>query len=217
MEINGKILILNQFFMSDIWNYFKQLFKKEAKSSPTAPFIHEIIQRNEEEIAAYQLWKRSLAKHRILDWLNMQYAAYLLQDTEPAATIDFLNTPSAKGFVLYFDDQLHNNTKDYIHLFDFLKERVLDIGYKSYVSDLRTYNRTQNNKTWVETIQRHYLKPRPKFVENQPLKQRYGNIKIELLFRNERIINLQFSATNYQDRKFEKAETFKDLMKILLM
>ncbi len=200
----------------DLWQYVKNLLKAESESSPLKPFIQEPLERLETETAAYELWKRTLAKEQVLEWLNVQYATFVMQpDALIDTTIDFLNTPSAKGFVIHFDEQLHNHN-DFFHLFDYLKEQVLSMNYRNYMSDVRTYNRTRNNKNWVETIERHYLKPRLVLLDEQKMDQRFGNIKIELLLKNEVIKNLQFSATRYQDRNFNDGNTFSELMRALL-
>lgn len=200
----------------DLWKYVQDLFKAEQESSPVKPFIQEPLVRSELELEDYNLWKRTLAKRRVLDWLNVQYASFVMNGKmELDKTIDFLNTPSVKGFVIYFDEQLHNK-KDIIHLFDYLQECVLEMNYKKYMSDTRTYTQTRNNKTWVETIERHYLKPRFKKRDNDTFDQQFGNIKIELLFRDEVIRNLQFSATKYNDRNFSKGDTFHNLIREVL-
>jgi hypothetical protein len=200
----------------DLWQYMKDLFKAEQESNSKKPFIQEPLERDEVAVQSYDLWKRTLAKQRFLDWLNIQYATFVMSDETAIDTaIDFLNTPSAKGFVIHFDEQMHNRG-DFIHLFDYLQERVLEMNYKKYMSDIRTYNKTRNDNTWVETIQRHYLKPRFKVLEDNTFDQRFGNIKIELFYRNDRIRNLQFSATRYSDRSYAEGNTFNDLMRELL-
>ena len=200
----------------DLWQYMKDLFKAEQESNPKKPFIQEPLERDEVAVQSYDLWKRTLAKQRFLDWLNIQYATFVMSDETAIDTaIDFLNTPSAKGFVIHFDEQMHNRG-DFIHLFDYLQERVLEMNYKKYMSDIRTYNKTRNDNTWVDTIQRHYLKPRFKVLEDNTFDQRFGNIKIELFYRNDRIRNLQFSATRYSDRSYAEGNTFNDLMRELL-
>jgi hypothetical protein len=200
----------------DLWQYFKDLFKAEQESSSLKPYINEPLERSKEEVENYEHWKRTLAKQRLLDWLNAQYALFTMSgESEIDKTIDFLNTPSSKGFVIHFNEQFHNR-QDIIYLFDYLKERFLAMNYKSYMSDIRTYNQSRNDKTWVETIERHYLKPRFKVLDDNTFDQRFGNIKIELLFRNDVIRNLQFSATRYHDRNYKEASTFNDLMRELL-
>lgn len=203
--------------MPDLWEYIKGLFQEEAESSPSQPFIHELIERSEEEKEAYELWKRTLSIRRLLDWINLQYASFLATgEANLDTSIDILNTPSSKGFVLHFDTDIHN-VKNFKHLLDYLKERVLTINYKSYVSDNRTYSKTgRNGNTWVENVQRHYLKPRVEITDDDKMIQQYGNIKIELLTRNDEIRNLKFSATHYSDHKFTVAESFQDLMTLVL-
>ena len=88
------------------------------------------------------------------------------------------------------------------------EERVRALNYRTQISDTRTYHRAD----WVETIQRHYLKPRPNFQEGKKMDQAYGNVMIELELRNDQVQNLRFRATSYQDRLFNDALEFKELM-----
>lgn len=196
----------------DIWEYFKGLFKKSEESSPSQPFIREAIERTEVERKDYELWKRTRARDKMLDFINEEYANFLIEPEKLHKGIDILNTPSAKGFVLYFSD-IRDNSKDFLHLFDYLKEQVLGIGYKLYMSDTRTYNKP----LWVETVQRHYLKPPLKFegetTHDMIFYQRFGNIMIELLFHNDQTVNLKFKAMSYQSRNFSAVENFSDLMR----
>ncbi len=200
--------------MDDIWEYFKNLFQKSEESSAKKPFIREAITRNEDELADYQLWKRTRSRDKMLEYINVQYANSLIAPEDLDIGIDILNTASSKGMVLHFSDR-RDNRKDFLHLFDYLRERVLDLGYKSYMSDTRTYTKAY----WVENVQRHYLKPSIKLNNNaknpNQLRQLYGNILIELLFRNEELVNLKFRATHYNDSKFEKADDFSDLVRAI--
>lgn len=199
--------------MSEFWKKIKSLFQDSEQSSPSQPVIHEIIERSEANKVAYEKWKATLSAKRMLDWLNNQYTAYLSPTTRTDDAIAFLNTPSAKGFVVHFH-QTQYRKAEILHLFDLLREKVLEMNYNSYVSDVRTFNRPQ----WVESIQRHYIKPSLNFkkTETEKFNQGYGNIKIELEFRNEKVYNLRFSATTYQDNNFNKADDFKELMEMVL-
>jgi len=194
------------------WKYLKDLFKEAEQSSPNQPVIHEIIKRSEKEQLDFEQWKKTLARRRLLDWLNAQYAIFLTCPNDIDEAIDFLNTPSSKGFVIHFH-QTKYSKREIIHFFDALKEQVRALNYRSYVSDLKTYNR----KNWVETTQRHYLKPPASFKVNTEgkSKQAYGNITIEIVLRDEKVYQLKFSATTYKDHLFEEATEFKDLMQEL--
>ncbi len=125
--------------------------------------------------------------------------------------MDFLDTPSSKGFVIHFH-KTEFTRPDATYLLDYLKEKVLVLHYKVQLSDTRTY--TKND--WVETVERHYLKPRATFEAGSKTNQRFGNVTIELMLRNDLPHQLKFQATTYSDHLFAKADDFKDLMLALL-
>lgn len=201
--------------MDNIWNYFKNLFNKAEESSPSQPLIHEMIQRSETERADYQRWKNTLVCRRLLDWLNDQYAIYRVAPEDIGEALDFLDTPSSKGFVIHFHKTRYSK-RDVTHFFDFLKEQVLALEYRPQISDLRTYNR--NN--WVETVERHYLKPGPTLRKQQEgdgrFLQKFGNIMIELELRDDQVHNLRFRATSYKDSLFKEPQEFKELMQQIM-
>ena len=198
--------------MSNFWKKIKNIFNSVEESSSINPTIHELIERSEKQKADYEYWKNTLPSRRMMDWLNSEYITYLTTPENIDKSIDFLNTPSSKGFVIHFS-RTQYRVEEITHLFDFLKEKVQTLPYRSYVSDTKTY--PKNN--FVETIQRHYLKPSLKLKsQGQKAKQAFGNISIELLLRNDKVVNLKFSATSYRDHQFEEADDFNGLMKVVL-
>lgn len=200
--------------MDKLWSYFKNLFQQAEQSSPSQPLIHEMITRSEEERQDYEFWKGTLIRRRLLDWLNDQYAIYRVEQDRVDEAIDFLDTPSSKGFVVHFNQTRYSH-RDVTHFFDYLKEKVLSMSYRTQISDLRTYNRA----SWVETVQRHYLKPGLSIRqagEDGKFTQKFGNIMIELELRDDAIHNLRFRATVYKDRLFKEPAAFKDLMVALV-
>ena len=198
--------------MADLWEYLKNLFGRADKSSPAHPFIHELIERSEQEQADYERWKKTLVRRRLQGWLADQYAIYSVLPDDIDEALDFLDTPSSKGFVIYFHKTQYS-LRDATHFCDFLRERVLSLNYRTQISDTRTYQKAG----WVETSERHYLKPRPERLEEQgKMRQQYGNITIELILRDERPFNLKMQATHYRDFQFEEPWDFKELMQHLL-
>jgi hypothetical protein len=197
--------------MPEFWEYIKGIFKTSEESSPSTPVDHQLISRTEEEKEDFDFWKKTLIRRRLQDWLNNQYAIYQVAQDDIDEALDFLNTPSSKGFVVHFHKTQYSQ-RDVTHFFDFLKEQVLELDYRPQISDTRTYSRA----SWVETIQRHYLKPRP-FVKNEgKFRQLYGNVMIELELRNEKVYNLRFRATSYNDHQFKEAKDFRLLMQQLM-
>lgn len=197
-----------------LWENIKKLFTAAEQSSSNTPVIHKVIERTATELQAYERWKNTLGSQRLLDWIRGEHVNFVVDPQGTDAAIDFLNTPSTKGFVIHFYKTRYTAV-EVNHFFDFLKERVLTLDYKSYLSDTRTYNR----KEWVERMDRHYLKP-PTNIRNPEkgqFNQRFGNITIELMFRNDKIYLLKFSATTYNDHLYKKAEEFNELMKHLYL
>ena len=193
--------------MANFWDNIKKLFQVGGESSPSNPAIHEVIARSEEEKADFTRWKETIVCKRLVNWLGDQYALYRVLPGDVDEAIGFLNTPSSKGFVIHFS-QTQYSLRDATHLLDLLCERVRVLRYSPQVSDRRTFSRGD----WVETVERHYLKPRTDFRKDGPFEQRFGNVMIELVLRNEQPHHLKFSATSYTDSKYREAEDFQALM-----
>ena len=191
------------------WEQIKKIFQSAEDSKPYQPVLKSAIERSEEEREDYDKWKNTLSKRRLLDWINAEYVNHLVNPEHVDPSMDFLNTRSSNGFVVHFHKTQYP-IRDVMHFFDFLKERVLTMGYRKYTSDSRTYNRPN----WVERVDRHYLKPSLKLgrAEDGRVNQRFGNITIEVLLRNEKVHNLKFSATSYTDHKYKEADDFDELM-----
>ncbi len=196
--------------MAGLWNYLKGLFEETETSSPTKPAVHELIERSPDEQTDYARFAEGLVLRRLRDWIHDQYAIFRVAPRDTDRAIDFLDTPSSKGFVIHFHETQYAQ-REVTHLFDFLKERVLALDYRTQISDRRIFQRN----TWVETVERHYLKPRSQRIEGQ-FEQRFGNVKIELELRDDVVHNLRFSATIYKDAQFREAQTFRELLQQVL-
>lgn len=195
-------------FAMAFWDNITDLFCQVEESSPANPAIHELIVRSPEEIVDFERWKHTHNSRRLLDWLCNQFAFH--QEGRPTDnTLGFLNNKSSKGFIIYLQE-LNYTRSEIIHFFDYLKERVQKFNYRSDISDRRIFSR----KEWVETQERHYLKPRINF-DNKPIRQLFGNITIELEMRNDVVHNLRLRATVYNDSMFDEAGSFRALMAAL--
>lgn len=167
-----------------------------------------MIERNEEELAAYEHWKTTAGPRRLFDWLLNQYDRH--RDELPTdETIDFLNTPSSKGFVVYFH-QMNYTREEITHFFHYLKERVQTLDYRINISDRRVFP----SRSWVETQERHYLKPQVNYKDAK-MDQAFGNIMIEFELRNDVPHNLRLRATIYNDSLYEAKGSFGGLVMAL--
>lgn len=198
--------------MPDIWNYVTRLLKRFEDSKPTEPLLHEMIIRSNREKEDYEYWKKTIVRKRLLSWLADQYAIFATTAEKTDEAIDFLDTPSSKGFAIHFH-QTQYSDRDARHLLDYLKDQVLQLNYRTQISDKKAYNRS----SWVESVERHYLKPRINLGSTEKYEQQYGNITIETVFRDEQPHLLRFRATVYQDNQFRKHFPFRELLNQLLI
>lgn len=197
--------------MQDVFQYFKTWFRKAEKSTPSNPAIHEEISRGADYSQAFEHWKSAPSCRRLTDWLWQQYAFWKSLPDELDEAIDFLDTPSSKGFALHLSHTGCPQPEATFTL-DFLKERVQALAYRCHLSDRRAYA----CETGMETIERHYLKPRLRKTDNQKLDQQFGNITIELVLRNGQPHQLRFRANAYTDRQYHPAQPFDTLFQWLV-
>ncbi|MEY3052062.1 MAG: hypothetical protein RLY31_1847 [Bacteroidota bacterium] len=197
--------------MKDIWDYLKGLFRQASESSAANPYLHEVIHRSEADMQAFRAWQGSLRHRRILDWLHDQYAVWqvLPDDVDPA--VDFLHTPSSKGFAIHLH-RTDYSRQELTFLLDHFRDRVCSLDYKVQLSDTRSWTNTDR----VETVERHYLKPRPAWSENRRFDQKFGNITLELVLHDEKPQLFKCRANCYNDRLYSDAQAFPQLMQALL-
>ncbi len=187
------------------------MFGKSGESSAANPFTHEVITLSKKEQIAFTNWKSSNQKKAILEYLHQQYGNQLITSSNLDRGIDFVKTPSTKGFVIHCT-LVKFKPKDLRYFFFYLEERIKSIKYRSYLSDKRVYEK--NGK--IEMVERHYLKPpiMKDFVAK--VDQKFGNITIELVSINSVMTSLKFQATSYNDHLYEEADRFEGLMEVLL-
>lgn len=204
----------------EFWKRLKQLFKAPTGENPdkncaseNQPLLHTVIERSEQEQLIYTQWEISEAKEKTLQWLQTQYNIYRQNPSKIDCHIDFLMIPSVHGFVLHYDAKQWD-CDDFMCLFDYLKNKTKALGYTLQVSD----NRSVRCCGSVETVQRYFLKPpgRLQQIKNgtfsDKLAQLYGNIMISVTFTNEKLVNLKFSATHYNDHAYLPPQPFEELM-----
>ncbi len=168
---------------------------------------HEPLVRTAEEMEGYVKWSDSLPKRKMLDWIRESYSGWCSDCDKADLCIDFMDMASAKGFVIHFQDKDYA-CREMIYLFEHLKNIAMKKEYVPYLSDVKVFEK----RCWKETIQRHYLKPSIHLPQiNGKSDQRYGNINIELRFRDNQPLHLKFLVTPYNDRQFTQPLPFDEL------
>ena len=206
-----------------LWKRVKSLFAEAEVSTRNAPVTHDVLTRHRDAADDYAAWREGLVARRLRDWLADQYALFLTEPERVDRGLDFLDTPSSKGFVVHFGDTQYSlREAEFFQLF--LRERVMERNYRTQVADTKSYAFAGG----TERTDRYYLKPRPNWQAPEghttgmdahtadQFDQQFGNVLTELVVRNERPWRLKFSATIYHDRVYQEARGFGALMDLVL-
>ena len=200
-------------------SYFDQIIDKlfpsnknsNLNASNPQPFVHETIERNSKEKAEYQEWLKDNSAQQTTTFIKLQYQQSHYKN-ENINLFRALHSESSNGFMLRYLTDIQ--IIEFQFLFDYLKDKTKELGYISYQSDRKIFDRKNN----VETIERHYLKPswrKLNLKENNStgkMNQLYGNINIELFKIDNEPTHLKFMANNYNDSKFQEALPFNELL-----
>lgn len=200
--------------MASFKDFIDKLFGK-PREAPTGhsnqPVIHEMISRSADELEAYEIWKFSSRMERVLQFTKMEYHKNLEEENLLGATFFTFQQPAAKGFILNYRNDIFS-AMEFQHYFDYLKEKILELNYKLYTSDSRSFNR----KDHAETIERHYLKPKYQLDEEEKFVQQYGNIIITQIMKDDKPAYIKFMCNHYHDRKYTGHDDFYELIDHIL-
>ncbi|MCU0392162.1 MAG: hypothetical protein MUE81_13665 [Thermoflexibacter sp.] len=200
--------------MSFFEKIIQQIFGNHKVNS-TVPLIEEEIKRSEFYRSAYFRWVNDKNYRWLLQKIKESYE--LKKQGEIAdLQVHILNSTGAKGLAITYSPLM--NEQDLQFLFDYLKDRLLNLEYRLYTSDRRTFDHTD----YVESIEKHYLKPKSdKTHKNistnakEMFDQRYGNILIEYISIDAKPSFLRFMTQYYSDFLYTPVQPFDDLIDIL--
>ncbi|OEK03458.1 hypothetical protein BFP97_18885 [Roseivirga sp. 4D4] len=190
--------------MSFFDNIVDKLFSKQ---SPKTAFIHEVLKRSDQEVLGFERWKKTEDAKSLLADIERAYFMKK-QGIVSAVEVHLLDSQYANGFAISFNKEFSKET--FSHVFDFLKDRGLEQGYKLAQGDRRVLDKD----TYEETIEKWYLKPLTE-VEDGVSDQKYGNILIEKTEIDRKPSYLKLMANVYQDRLYTKAKPFSELIEQL--
>lgn len=190
-------------FLDDL---FKKLFPKRNQN---IPLVKESLERSEKDKLAFDTWTTSYDATR---WYNEILLAYEQKKqglTSTQIDVHLFRSAASNGIAISY-----TNAMSAIHfrfLFDRLKESVLSLPYpyKLYTSDRAHYER----QNYVETIEKHYLKPvYGRMEQGKLLPQFYGNILIEYILIDNKPSFIRLLANVYSDRLFSPHQPFEELV-----
>jgi len=194
----------------DLRHFIKNLFQKQENGN--APVLHEIISRTDAERHNYEVWKVNSHKDYLIGFLDKQIESLWNDFPEESDSVFVINNAKSRGFLFSYQP-IQATPAEFTHLFDYLKEQVLSLNYKLYISDVKHFSR----QNYVETIERHYLKPRLQLPDKTSrANQQYGNITIEQTLHNDQPVHLKFICHPYTDRNYTESLPFQELIKAVL-
>lgn len=172
-----------------------------------SPIEHSVIERSDDFNMRFNNWILNGGKSRVISEINeILVKSNYIDQNMPGFTI--LKSPGANGFQIDLEE---SDEDRFQNLIDYLKEQVKELDYVCYNSDQRIYEKSFG----LESIYRHYLKPRLRHNDSLPFNQQFGNILIELYFKNEKASKFKFLVTYYSDSKFDDPLPFKDLIQVV--
>lgn len=191
--------------MSFFDNVVGKLF---GKQSPKTAFIHEVMSRSDKEIEAYEAWKRTEDFECVISDVERGY--YLKkQGILSSMEVHLLESKYSNGFAITFNEEFTD--ENFQHVFDYLKERGLEQGYKLAQADRRILDKD----TYEETIEKWYLKPNGEDLGTGIADQKFGNILIEKVSIDRKPNYLKLMANVYQDRLYTEAKPFSELIELI--
>ncbi|WP_324670779.1 hypothetical protein [Hymenobacter sp. GOD-10R] len=192
-----------------MFKFFDHLFSH--RSSPSKSEWQPLV-RTAAEQRAHTQW---LAEQVYLNWAGPYFKAYHFCKAHitngQGLRVQMLQETGRQGAVFFYDPSI--GPGNFRHFFDFLRDRVLALGYNLSTSDQRVHRQPR----YTETIYKHFLKPKPNdCTETGRCNQLFGTITIDLVTINKQPGFIRFFSNPYQDAIFTPAHSFNELMEQVL-
>ena len=144
------------------------------------------------------------------NWMGPFFKAYHFRKAHvqgQGLRVQLLREEGRQGALFFYDPSI--GPGNFQHLFDFIGERVLALGYHVTTSDQRTLRHPR----YVETIQKHFLKPQPKDCpDTGRCQQRFGTVTVDMVSINHQPGFIRFFSNPYNDAIFTPPGSFDELM-----
>ncbi|MEM8969454.1 MAG: hypothetical protein AAGE93_23755 [Bacteroidota bacterium] len=189
-------------------SFFDKIVDKlfPAKNGLTTQ-IREVMHRSEKDQKAYEQWKNNGEQPKLLQKVAQ---AYYYKKTNIRSEIDvhILNMPTANGFAITYHPEIKE--KHFQYLLEYLKDRVMLLGYRLVNKDRRIVEKPN----YVETTEHYYLKPpiTAESMEKMPIDQQFGNVSLSQVFIDNRPSFLKVLVSFYSDRLYQEALHFDDFV-----
>jgi len=183
----------------------KQLFpQKTTEANVKTPYLSEPIQRSKRYEQEYFRWLNEGHFRKILEVIDSAYENKRASQPD-VIDVHLLQSIYANGIAITYNADIFS-FQTFHFLFDYLKEKVVPLGYKENIAERKMYDKA----TYVETVEKYYLKPDMPLGENGLFDQLYGNVLIELVLVNDKPSYIKLLVSLYSDRLYTEALPFED-------
>lgn len=160
--------------------------------------------------AQERLRQQWLAQQVYLNWAGPYFKAYHYQKAGlPGARfrVQLARKEGQRGAVFLYDPSM--GPGNFQHFFDFIRDRVLALGYQLGAADQRTLR----HERYAETTQKYFLKPQPNdCTDTGRCNQRFGNVTVDLVSINGQPGFIRLANDPFADPIFTPAATFDALV-----
>lgn len=196
--------------MSFFDEIIQKVFARQKDDKPLE--LLESVKRTSKEEIQYNKWAQSnearSALVKISEAIDLKRQGE--KDVKPQVIIAESNYANALSIIFNNrDDEAISRL-----LMDYFKEVILSINYRLQVTE----RKIKEIKNSVQVKEMYFLKPEIKAedFDNPPIKQLYGNIMLERVLLNNQPQYLKIQANIYNDRYYQSALPFNDLLSFIL-
>lgn len=191
--------------------FLQHLFGSELAASAAAPGTWQPYALSAAQAARHRAW---VSEKVYRNWLGPYYKAYHLRKGGAGGTrglrVELLREPGRQGGLFYYDPSI--GPGNFRHLFEFLGERVLALGYHRACAD----ECTQHHRDHAENTRKQFFKPLPlDCPRSGHCDQRFGLLTLDLVSLDGQPVFIRVAANPVQEPGFTAAAPFGELLRAL--
>lgn len=192
--------------MSIIWKLKKWL----KPNNPETKVDKKVLLRHEAYKFSYRKWVVSSKKD---DLLNRLHNSFMLRQLGVAGEmpIHYNHNKMNHSLLVHYIDMIGKD--HFFYLFDYLKDRIIKVGYHVYAADKQTVER----EGFTDSMERYVLKPAIHiFSVNEKATQLYGQITVYNHIIDGRPVYIRLLIEHLDQNSFEKPKQATDLIEFVL-
>ncbi|RIY06212.1 hypothetical protein D0T11_18970 [Hymenobacter rubripertinctus] len=183
------------------------MLKRIFSDSSPAAADWQPLRRPPAQERVRQQW---LEQQVYLNWAGPYFKAYHYQKAGLPGSpfrVQLARQEGQRGAVFLYDPSI--GPGNFQHFFDFIRDRVLALGYQLGAAD----ERATRHERYTEATQKYFLKPQPHdCTHTGRCNQRYGNVTVDLVSINGQPGFIRLFNNPFTDSIFTPPGTFDELV-----